>query len=100
MLELKNVSFSAKNDNGSKDIIKDVSLTINEGFVALTGPNGGGKSTLPKLIAGIYVPTSGQILFNGNDVDIGILLSQFASKLTLSAADFKPYGTLCAEPFF
>ena len=68
MLELKNVSFSAKNDNGSKDIIKDVSLTINEGFVALTGPNGGGKSTLAKLIAGIYVPTSGQILFNGKDI--------------------------------
>ena len=68
MLELKNVSFSAKNDNGSKVIIKDVSLTINEGFVALTGPNGGGKSTLAKLIAGIYVPTSGQILFNGKDI--------------------------------
>ena len=63
MLELKNVSFSAENDNGSKDIIKNVSLTIDEGFVALTGPNGGGKSTLAKLIAGIYLPTSGQILF-------------------------------------
>ncbi len=68
MLELKNVSFSAENDSGSKDIIKDVSLTIDEGFVALTGPNGGGKSTLAKLIAGIYLPTSGQILFNGTDI--------------------------------
>lgn len=68
MLELKNVSFSAENDNGSKDIIKNVSLTIDEGFVALTGPNGGGKSTLAKLIAGIYLPTSGQILFNGEDI--------------------------------
>ncbi len=68
MLELKNVSFSAENDNGKKDIIKNVSLTIDEGFVALTGPNGGGKSTLAKLIAGIYLPTSGQILFNGNDI--------------------------------
>ena len=68
MLELKNVSFSAENDNGSKDIIKNVSLTIDEGFVALTGPNGGGKSTLAKLIAGIYLPTSGQILFNGKDI--------------------------------
>ena len=68
MLELKNVCFSAENDEGTKDIIKDVSLTIDEGFVAFTGPNGGGKSTLAKLIAGIYIPTSGQILFNGQDI--------------------------------
>ena len=68
MLELKNVCFSAENDEGVKDIIKDVSLTIDEGFVAFTGPNGGGKSTLAKLIAGIYIPTSGQILFNGQDI--------------------------------
>lgn len=68
MLELKNVCFSAENDEGTKDIIKDVSLTIDEGFVAFTGPNGGGKSTLAKLIAGIYTPTSGQILFNGQDI--------------------------------
>ena len=65
MLELKNVSFNAENDGGTKDIIKNVNLTINEGFVALTGPNGGGKSTLAKLIAGIYKPTGGKILFNG-----------------------------------
>lgn len=68
MLELKNVSFSAENDSGTKDIIKNVSLTIDEGFVALTGPNGGGKSTLAKLIAGIYTPTSGNIYFNNVDI--------------------------------
>lgn len=68
MLELKNVSFNAENNGGTKDIIKGVNLTINEGFVALTGPNGGGKSTLAKLIAGIYTPTGGQILFNGQDI--------------------------------
>ena len=68
MLELKNVFFSAAVENGRKDIINDVSLKIDEGFVAITGPNGGGKSTLAKLIAGIYVPTSGQILFNGVDI--------------------------------
>ena len=67
MLELKNVSFSAENDTGKKDIIKNVNLKIDERFVAFTGPNGGGKSTLAKLIAGIYLPTSGQILFNGVD---------------------------------
>ncbi len=68
MLELKNVSFTAENDTGTKDIIKNVSLTVDEGFVAFTGPNGGGKSTLAKLIAGIYIPTSGQILFDGKDI--------------------------------
>ena len=68
MLELKNVCFSAADENGKKDIINNVSLKIDEGFVAITGPNGGGKSTLAKLIAGIYLPTSGQILFNGIDI--------------------------------
>lgn len=68
MLELKNVCFSAAVENGTKDIINDVSLKIDEGFVAITGPNGGGKSTLAKLIAGIYTPTAGQILFNGVDI--------------------------------
>lgn len=68
MLELKNVSFTADNDTGTKDIIKNISLKIDEGFVALTGPNGGGKSTLAKLIAGIYRPTEGKIYFNGTDI--------------------------------
>lgn len=68
MLELKNVSFSAESDLGAKDIIKNVSLKIDERFVAFTGPNGGGKSTLAKLIAGIYIPTGGNIYFNGVDI--------------------------------
>ena len=68
MLELKNVSFTAKMDDGTKDIISDVSLKIDERFVAITGPNGGGKSTLAKLIAGIYLPTSGKIIFDGKDI--------------------------------
>ena len=69
MLELKNVSYVVKDENGAdKEIIKNVSLTIDERFVAITGPNGGGKSTLAKIIAGIYQPTSGQILFDGEDI--------------------------------
>ncbi len=69
MLELQNISFVANNgENASKEIIKDVSLKIDEGFVAITGPNGGGKSTLAKIIGGIYKPTSGKILFNGIDI--------------------------------
>ena len=68
MLELKNVSFTVDAENGEKEIIDNVSLQINERFVALTGPNGGGKSTLAKLIMGIYKPTSGKIYFNGEDI--------------------------------
>ena len=69
MLELKNVSYVVKDENGQdKEIIKNVSLNIDERFVAITGPNGGGKSTLAKIIAGIYQPTSGQILFDGEDI--------------------------------
>ncbi len=65
MLELKNVSY--KTPDG-KEIVRDVSLQINDRFVAVTGPNGSGKSTLAKLIAGIYMPTSGQILLDGEDI--------------------------------
>ena len=68
MLELKNISYVVEEENRQKEILKDVSLTIEDGFVAITGPNGGGKSTLAKVIAGIYTPTSGQILLDGEDI--------------------------------
>lgn len=69
MLELKNVSYVVKDENGAdKEILKNINLTIDERFVAITGPNGGGKSTLAKIIAGIYQPTSGQIFFDGEDI--------------------------------
>ena len=69
MLELRNVSFNVDDDKGQKEIIRDLSLKIDDGkFVVVTGPNGGGKSTLAKIIAGIETPTSGQILFNGEDI--------------------------------
>lgn len=59
MLELENISFSAGSDSGEKEIIKNISLKIDESFVVITGPNGGGKSTLAKIIAGIVTPSSG-----------------------------------------
>ena len=68
MIELRNICYSAENDGVKKDIIKNVSLKLNEKFIAFTGPNGGGKSTLAKIIMGIIRPTSGQIIFDGKDV--------------------------------
>ncbi len=68
MLELRHISF-AVNDTEEKEIVKDLSLTLDNGkFVVITGPNGGGKSTMAKLIAGIEKPTSGQILLDGEDI--------------------------------
>ena len=68
MLELKNVSYAVESENGVKHILKNINLTLNERFVAFTGPNGGGKSTLAKVIAGIYKPTEGRIYFDGEDI--------------------------------
>ena len=69
MLELQHITYTVQDDNGNPhDILKDVSVTIDERFVAITGPNGGGKSTLAKVIAGIYTPTSGRILLDGVDI--------------------------------
>ena len=61
MLELKNISYEVEDERGKKQILKDINLTLDERFVAFTGPNGGGKSTLAKVIAGILKPTSGKI---------------------------------------
>ena len=69
MLELKDISFEVAGENKQKDIIRGVNLKIDENkFVVITGPNGGGKSTLAKLIVGIEKPTSGKIYFNGEDI--------------------------------
>ena len=69
MLRLENISFNVQEENKEKEIIKNLSLTVNDGkLVAVTGPNGGGKSTLAKLIMGIEKPTSGKIYFNDTDI--------------------------------
>lgn len=68
MLELRNICYEVDVENETKEILKNVSLTIDDHFVAITGPNGGGKSTLAKMIAGIIQPTSGQILLDGEDI--------------------------------
>ena len=128
MLTLENISFDVKGEGGEKEIIKNLGLTIDEGkFVVITGPNGGGKSTMAKLIAGIYKPTSGRILFNGTDIteagiteraNMGISfafqqpvrfkgvqvldLIRLAAKKKLSAADACQYLSevgLCAKDY-
>ena len=68
MLELQNITYRVQDELGEKTILKNVNLTIDDHFVAFTGPNGGGKSTLAKVIAGIVKPTEGKILFDGVDI--------------------------------
>ena len=69
MLELKNVTYQVTENNVSKNILDDMNLVIPDGkFVVITGPNGGGKSTLAKTIMGINPITSGQLLFDGADI--------------------------------
>lgn len=65
MLELKNLSYKTAE---GKEILRNVSLQIDDRFVAITGPNGSGKSTLAKLIAGIYQPSTGRIYLDGEDI--------------------------------
>ena len=68
MLELKNITYRVEDELGAKTILDNVNLTLDDRFVAFTGPNGGGKSTLAKVIAGIIKPTSGKIYLDGEDI--------------------------------
>ena len=68
MIELQHITYRVSDELGEKTILDDVNLTLDDHFVAFTGPNGGGKSTLAKVIAGIITPTEGKILFDGEDI--------------------------------
>ena len=69
MLKLERLSFDVKEEKGTKKILSNINLTVDDGkFVVVTGPNGGGKSTLAKLIAGIESPASGSIFMEGHDI--------------------------------
>ena len=70
MLELRDISFSvADAQRTGRDILDGINLTVGDNqFVVITGPNGGGKSTLAKIIMGIEKPTSGRILLDGEDI--------------------------------
>ena len=68
MLKVTDLSFAYKNSN---KIINELSISVNSGeCVALLGPNGGGKSTLIKLLAGVLKPLSGQVILNGQDISV------------------------------
>lgn len=79
MLELQHISYDVEQDGDNKGILRDIDLTISERFVAITGPNGGGKSTLAKVIAGILTPTQGRILLDGEDIT-GLSITERARK--------------------
>ena len=69
MLRIENLCFTATGENGTKDIIKNLDLTLEDKtFAVITGPNGGGKTTLAKLIMGLEKPTSGRIYWNDRDI--------------------------------
>lgn len=69
MLELKNLCLTAGDENGKTEILKNVNLAVEDrSFVVVTGPNGGGKTTLAKTVMGLAQPTAGQILWNGEDI--------------------------------
>ncbi|QGT99026.1 Iron-sulfur cluster assembly ATPase protein SufC [Candidatus Syntrophocurvum alkaliphilum] len=70
MLKLENLSLQLVDDNGDdKEIIKGVNIEFQKGKVyAITGPNGGGKTSLAKLIMGIYKQNNGKIYLDGNDI--------------------------------
>ena len=79
MLELQHICYDVEQDGEDKGILRDIDLTIDERFVAITGPNGGGKSTLAKIIAGIYTPPSGRSLLDGEDIT-GLDITQRAHR--------------------
>ena len=70
MLEIKHLSYQVEGESGEElGILNDVSLTVaDHQFVVITGPNGGGKTTLAKAIMGLVRPTGGTIAWNGTDI--------------------------------
>ena len=92
MLEIKNLSYQVDGENSTLDILRDISLTVEDNkFVVITGPNGGGKTTLAKAIMGLVPATGGQITWNGADVT-GLSITERA-RLGISYGFQQPPGS-------
>ncbi len=69
MLEVKNLTFKVNENGVERSIVKDISFTVENGeMLVITGPNGGGKSTLAKVLMGIEKADAGQIILDGEDI--------------------------------
>ncbi len=69
MLSIRGLSYHVHDDGGDKDILQNIDLDVEDGrFIVITGPNGGGKTTLAKMIAGIEKPDRGSIKLDGLDL--------------------------------
>ncbi len=80
MLELQHVSYEVEEDGEKKQILKDIDLTIGDGtFLVVTGPNGGGKSSLAKIVMGVNRASGGKILLDGEDIT-GLGISERAAR--------------------
>lgn len=79
MIKLENICYSVPQENGEKEILKDVNVSFGDCFTVITGPNGSGKSTLAKLMAGIISPTKGKIYLDGEDIT-GLSITERAKK--------------------
>ena len=80
MLELRNVSCAVQDNDNNKEILKNINLMLPDNkFIVVTGPNGGGKSTLARVISGIQKTSGGQILLNGEDIT-GLSITDRAKK--------------------
>ena len=89
MLSIKDLTYHVHDDSGDKDILKNISLEVEDGrFIVVTGPNGGGKTTLAKAIMGLVQATSGSIVYNGTELT-GLSVTERA-KLGVSYAFQQP----------
>lgn len=69
MLEIKGLTYQVQSEGEELGILNNVSLTVEDNkFVVITGPNGGGKTTLAKAVMGLIRPTGGSIRWNGTDL--------------------------------
>ena len=92
MLELQHICYDVEQDGEDKGILRDIDLTIDERFVAITGPNGGGSPPWPRSSPASTPPTSGRILLDGEDIT-GLDITQRAHR----RASALPFSSRCAS---